>query len=611
MASTFFGLTIGSSALTTYQAAINTTANNISNVRTEGYTRQTTEISATSALRVNAKYGSVGTGVEATEISQARSLYYDTKYWETNSSYGLYEQKLYYLDQIESVFADDSVQTGFSTIFANMFNGLDSLITDGASDGSARNQFINKAQSLCTYFNSLYTSLQDIQKDCNEEIKTNVENINSISEKIALLNREIYNLEVRGGSANELRDQRNSLIDELSKIVTVETEEVEVFNSNGENLGATTYRVYVNGQELVDGFENRTIECTSSDYKNNQTDIDGLYSIVWSDTKMSFNATSTSAGGTLKALFEMRDGNNAETLKGTVAAADADTITLTGINITDVANLSLAEKGTVTIEGGVYYYSSFTMEMDETGTVSGITLNLTPGKNDANQLNRLNGKNSDAVCGSEVDSMGIPYYMSQINSFLRNFAKAFNDIERSGETLDGETMGSFFTATTVTGNEYDFGDQYGANGATTFSNSDSTYYTLTAQTVGVNAKSIKNSNYFSTAATMTDGKDAYDIVTQLKTLQSEKTMFRGDNAEKFLETLISDVAVDTNKNQIFCQNYENLVSAVDNQRTSVSGVDEDEEALDLVKFQNAYNLASKVISVMAELYDKLINETGL
>ena len=59
------------------------------------------------------------------------------------------------------------------------------------------------------------------------------------------------------------------------------------------------------------------------------------------------------------------------------------------------------------------------------------------------------------------------------------------------------------------------------------------------------------------------------------------------------------------------KNYFNLQTAVNNQRTSVSGVDEDEEALNLIKFQNAYNLASKVISVMAEMYDKLINETGV
>ena len=82
MPSQFFGLNIGSSALFAYQASINTTANNIANVKTEGYSRQETELSATNPLRVYAKYGSTGTGVEATAIKQQRDIYYDTKYWE-------------------------------------------------------------------------------------------------------------------------------------------------------------------------------------------------------------------------------------------------------------------------------------------------------------------------------------------------------------------------------------------------------------------------------------------------------------------------------------------------------------------------------------------------
>ena len=94
-------------------------------------------------------------------------------------------------------------------------------------------------------------------------------------------------------------------------------------------------------------------------------------------------------------------------------------------------------------------------------------------------------------------------------------------------------------------------------------------------------------------------------------LHKDVRMFRGDSAETFLETLISDVTVDVNKTTTSSNNYSNLSTAIATQRTSVSGVDEDEEAMNLIKFQNAYNLASKVISVMSEMYDKLINETGV
>ena len=107
MPSQFFGLTIASSGLSAYQAALNTTANNISNEQTKGYSRQAANLSASDALRVNAKYGSMGSGVTVNSIKQIRSEYYDTKYWQNQASLGLYETKLGYLEQIENYFIDD------------------------------------------------------------------------------------------------------------------------------------------------------------------------------------------------------------------------------------------------------------------------------------------------------------------------------------------------------------------------------------------------------------------------------------------------------------------------------------------------------------------------
>jgi flagellar hook-associated protein 1 FlgK len=192
----------------------------------------------------------------------------------------------------------------------------------------------------------------------------------------------------------------------------------------------------------------------------------------------------------------------------------------------------------------------------------------------------------------------------------------FNDIEQTGVTLDDEPMGSFFTAkNVVTGDEYDMSDwdQELTNGATTYtiSSSSDTYYMLTGTTVKVNAESILNPNYFSTTTSITDGVAAYDIVNRLQTLQDDIKMFRGDSASAFLETMLSDVAVDTQEVNVFYNTYSGLEASINNLRTSVSGVDEDEEALNLVKFQNAYNMASKMISIMSQLYDKLINETGV
>ena len=622
MPSQFFGLNIGASALFAYQSSLNTTANNIANVKTEGYSRQETELQAGAPLRVYAKYGSTGTGVNAIAVKQQRDVYYDTKYWQNNSSLGYFEQKLYYLSQVETVFADDGIQEGFSTVFSKMFNGLDSLNGGNASDESVRNQFIHQAQNLCIYFNSVADSLREIQKDCNEEINTTVQNINSISEKISLLNKEINKLEVNGGYANELRDQRALLLDELSKIVDVSTDEYAVKNTYGDDLGGTNFTVFINGQLLVDGTDYRQLECVSSETRKNQTDADGMYDIVWTDTKGAFAATTETASGTLKALFDLRDGNNNEAMHGAVKSVNQNlqtreytSITLAPPSNTDINALNIPAEGTIEVSARNMKYTSWTAQVDPaTGEITEITFELeTP----LLQEDAMVMTNKPITVGKQVDSMGIPYYQQQINEFLRNFTEMFNDIQKQGETLDGEQMGAFFVAQTGTGAVYDFAnwgeEDANADGSpiTEISSTSNGYHQMTAFNAAVNEKSIKDPAYFSTTKDVTNGADAVDLLEGMMDLQANVTMFRGDNAEAFLETLLSDIAVDTEKNTVFYKNYFNMETVISNQRMSVSGVDEDEEALNLVKFQNAYNLSSKVISVLNEIYDKLINETGV
>jgi flagellar hook-associated protein 1 FlgK len=615
MPSQFFGLNIGASALSAFQTSVNTTANNIANVQTTGYTKQTASLASTNPIRVYSRYGSAGTGVEVTSIVQERNLYYDTKYWQNNSSKGYFEQKLYYLDQVQTVLQDDEdSQKGFTTIFNTMFDtGLDTLKTRG-EENEVRNQFIHQAQSLCTYFNQLSEDLTTMQTNCNEEIKTTVGTINSISQKIAILNKQINLIEVRGGAANELRDQRANLIDELSEIVSVETEEYEVHNSYGQNLGGTNYRVFINGQILVEGNEYRTLECTASEYRNNQMDAQGMYSITWTDTGMDFPATGGVSGGSLKALIAVRDGNNSENMKGVVDTVTTEngqtSITMNYPTVTDINDLTLAEKGRITINNKHYYYDSWEATITD-GEITSVKFNLASAVED-NEAAKLPGQT--VICGESVDSMGIPYYQAQINEFLRNFTQAFNDIEKKGVDLNGDPMGSFFVGKSTTGIDYDVDEwdaKVAAGGTFTIGSNDDSYYKITSTTIRVNDKSLQDPSYFSTASEIVNGEAKYDIVEELLTLQKDVTMFRGDSADTFLETLLSDITVDVNKTEISSNNYTNLATVIANQRTSVSGVDEDEEALNLIKFQNAYNLASKVISVMSEMYNKLINETGV
>lgn len=612
MPSQFFGLNIGANALSAFQTAVNTTANNISNVQTDGYTRQTTNIDSTSPLRVNTKYGSVGTGVQVTSITQERNLYYDEKFWNNSNSLGLYEEKLYYLNQIETVFTDDSIQEGFTTIFNKMFTALDTL-KNNSGDESVRNQFINSAQALCTYFNMVSENLRELQDDCNDEIKSQVDNINSISEKISLLNKEINRIEVAGGIANELRDQRASLIDELSAIINVETIEREVVNSDGANLGSTYYTVIINGQILVENNDYRTLKCVSSEVRNNQSDAKGMYEIVWEDTGMDFASTAGTSGGSLKALFEVRDGNNNDGLKGgvvdAVQATDTTpaTITIAPPSISQVNALNLPAEGRILVNSTYYTYSGWEAKTDAEGKITEIKFTL----NEKIEVGPGAIMGEKLEVGSNIDAYGIPYYQQQLNEFLRNFIEMFNNIEKNGTTLDGEQMTNFFISTNATGDEYDL-DEFDPTTAGTIDSTMGSYYQMTASNIAVNAKSLKDSRYLATTEdTSTGNVDKHELVENLLKLQSDVTVFRGNKASAFLETLLTDISVDVEKTKTYYNNFHNLGEVIGNLRTSVSGVDQDEEALNLIKFQNAYNMSSKLISVLSEMYDKLINETGV
>ena len=609
MPSQFFGLTIASSGLSAYQAALNTTANNISNVKTEGYSRQVANMSSSAALRVHARYGSAGTGVQVNSIKQVRNEYYDTKYWENQSSLGLYETKLNYNLQIENYFIDDDTEKGFSSILNDMFNAMDTL-KNSAGDTSTRQQFIATAQNFTTYFNSVAIGLGEIQDSVNEEIKSTVANINSIAEKISILNKQINVIELQGGYANELRDQRALLIDELSTIIPTEVTEVPVSNSNYPDmqLGSNYYTVKINGQILVDSYEYNELVCVARDYPVNQSDMEGMYEIKWADTGSEFNAGSKYSSGSLKALLDVRDGNNAEHFNGKITDVSDNTVTMTeNLSVTTATAMTMPTEGVLTIDGKDYEYSQFSFKTDVKGNVCSYTFTLRENLTSDEQA-KMDGKTGQV--GEAIDAKGVPYYMAQMNEFLRSFAQSFNDIMQKGEDLNGNKVDfSFITSLeTVSGEDIDF-INVEPNGE--YSSLDDGYFKMTCRNVSIDKESAKDPTLIATTANIKNGVDQYELLEELLLLKSDTVMYRGGGADDFLQCMISDISVDTEEATIFSANYQNVSTAIDNQRMSISGVDEDEEALDLVKFQNAYNLSSKMISVLTEIYDRLILETGV
>lgn len=587
MPSTFFGLSIGTSGLYTYQAALNTTAHNISNAQTTGYSRQVLTQKAGTPIKVNSSYGMAGTGVDVAGVTQERNTYYDMKYWKNNSIYGEYNTKSSYLSEVETYFNEVQLE-GFTTSFNYFNNSLQSLSTDPSST-TVRTQVVSYGQSLAEYFNSLYNNMQSIQGECNTEVKTQVNQVNSLAKQIATLNQQINTMESGGGTANDLRDQRALLIDQLSQIANVTVTENQV----GAVEGVNSYVVKIDGNTLVDTGNYNTLKVVPRDEKVNQNDIDGLYDIVWSNTGQTFNTGSDTLTGSLKALIEMRDGNNGENLRGTISSASAGSksVTLTNSSINNISELNIPASGTITIGNQDYTYSSYTAtaSTDASGnTTYSYTFTLDEGLKSA-------VSNASAEIGDSISYKGLPYYMSELNEFVRTYAKAFNDIQKQAKDLNGDTGLDFFT---------------GGNAVSSFS-SDGDYSLLTAGNFTVSSTIYKNPKLLAISADTTAGVSDSTYLNKMIALASDKSLFAEGTPASFLNAIVGDVGIDSSSASNLSDSQSNILTLIENQRLSVSGVDTEEEAIDLLRYQNAYNLCSKAISVMNEVYDKLINETGV
>lgn len=616
MASTFFGLDIAYTGVQAANAKLNTTANNIANVDTKGYTRQEATQVASDALRISQSYGMAGTGVTVTDINQVRNEFYDVKYWQAQTNLGQYDMKMYYMYQIEDYFTDKDTVEGFEPIFSAMFDSLEEVYKQ-AGTPSTKTQFIGAAGDLCEYFNAQATNLEKLQLGVNEEIKNKVDEINSIAEQIATLNKQINTIEVNHLRANELRDKRNLLIDQLSRIVDVEVRETPIYTTPGgtEKSGIYTYEVSIaGGQILVQGYEYNTLECVarSAEEKVNQSDADGLFEIKWSNT-MDFNLYGANLGGELKGLIEVRDGNNEEYFHGTTKGVKDNgdgtyTVTIEVPNkdyLTDMNKCTLPDSGQLTLVNTKYKYSGF--EFNGTNPPT-YTFTIKP---DAGQASPTIFDGKEASVGTKIDYQGIPYYQEQMNEWVRIFAKAMNDIEKTAVDEEGNPAEVLFTAKDkVNGTEIKFDANLADN---KYKSSDSDYYRLTAGNISVNNEMVKDASKFGTTVDIKKGGDAQDVTELLLTVQDDKNKvnFRGCSAKEFLQCITSDIALSANNAKTFTENYTNINKSVSQTRLSISGVDNDEEALHLVKFQEAYNLSAKVMQIMTEIYDRLILQTGV
>ena len=259
---TFHGLEMAKRAMFTQQSAIHTTGHNIANANTKGYTRQRVNFQTTTPYPVPGRNqpqipGQIGTGVEAGSIDRIRTQYLDAQYRSENSKAGYWNTATEAFSRMEELMNEPS-ENGLSHTMNEFWDALQVLGNNPENTG-ARSVVAQRGQAVAETFNYISNTLESIRSDLNNQIDVTVKDANSLIERIGELNQQIQQIEPHGYVANDLYDERDRLIDELSQIVNIEVSyrksspsskdnadgiaTIELIGSQGEKLGV----------KLVDG----------------------------------------------------------------------------------------------------------------------------------------------------------------------------------------------------------------------------------------------------------------------------------------------------------------------------------------------------------------------
>ncbi|MBR6755829.1 MAG: hypothetical protein IKM15_02645, partial [Peptococcaceae bacterium] len=221
--SSFSGLYIARSGIVTAQGNLDVTGQNITNINTNGYTRQRLDIRSIGDSGYKSKYSNqgvkIGYGVEATGIQQLRDASLDARYRTENAEYGYEDVFVSGLNDLQGIL-DESINEGLQAQLSEVMTSFESLLSD-ASGAEYINVVKNNIQLVNKLFNEISGNVETIFRQNVEDLQMEVDNVNMILEKIANLNDLIRTDKLVGNSALELMDERNLLLDELSGIMDI------------------------------------------------------------------------------------------------------------------------------------------------------------------------------------------------------------------------------------------------------------------------------------------------------------------------------------------------------------------------------------------------------
>ena len=299
MRSTFTGLNTMVKGIFSNQLSLDTVGHNITNANTEGYSRQSVNLAATRCQMQPTIYGdqAVGTGVDSTSILRARDIFADKQYRieVATQQYNDVMQRAY--ENIETTFYDVQ-DTGIQNAIQEFWNGLQDLSTN-ASDDTTRKNLVNKGVNLANVIQSAKDDLVSHIDLLYDDFEMRVDNVNEMTAKIAHLNKDIVTMEANGSSANDLRDQRDLLVDQLAELVDVTTYE----NWDG------SYTVVSNGVTLVNSGDVLTLDYTTGQSSHVSEVNYGMtnYCAIVKETGLVFVPKNGGIRGIIDAIQENKD----------------------------------------------------------------------------------------------------------------------------------------------------------------------------------------------------------------------------------------------------------------------------------------------------------------
>ena len=539
--------TIGQSALAAAQAGISTAGQNIANVSTLGYSRQSVVQTATTPQPLG--FGYLGQGTQVTAIRRIYSDYLGGQVVSAQSSSSQLDAQYSLIQQIDNMLADPSA--GLSPAMQDFFNSLQDVSTYPA-DAPARQAALSSAQAMASRFRDLHSRLEDVRQGMNLQITDSVKSINSVAQQLVALNRAIDSAQSvsNGAPANDLLDQRDQLVSDLSKQI-----KVTVTQQRGQ------YSVSIgNGQPLVTGASFHTLKTVASRTDPSRLevayDIPGQQSILTSDSL---------AGGALGGLLEFRS----QTLEPTQNALGRVALGLASA-INDQQQSGYTRSN---VAGGNFF-------------------NLPAMRTVASSANQ--GQASISAALTDASKLTTSDYRLQF--------------------VDGQFSLTRLSDNTVLKTSTDLNTTLSASSSEGFSialsgtpvNGDEFLIRPTAGVAGSLSVAISNTNDIAAASSRNSAGDNSNILKMIA-LQTGKTLNGGnDSYQSAYAQLVNQVGSKTAELAATSTSAATIRNQAQAASQNVSGVNLDEEAANLIKYQQAYQAAGKVLQLAKQMFDSLI-----